>query len=157
MFRIQRLNLRWVTVALVFMLTAAVTAQADTPQLPLTMLGFQRDEAQIEWMLTVSNAGTVDARNVVITDTLPDGLRVDTVQINTGSANVNEQTVTVILPVLQPGAIVQFSILTTQIATLAPSNTACVTADKLAETLCVPALVVQALPNTMLSTRLLSA
>jgi len=104
---------------------------------------------QIEWVITVSNPGSVAGSNVVITDTLRDGLRVDRVEVSGGSSSISGQTVTVTLPSLAPGSSVRFSIFTTVISGGAQiDNTACVTAANSSGEECANALAVRALPTT---------
>lgn len=55
------------------------------------------------WTLTVTNIGTVQAQNLVAVDTLPEGLRVIDVQTSGGTVNITDRTITVNIPVLDPG------------------------------------------------------
>lgn len=139
---------RWLMICGLFFVVGSILAQEAAPQLTINMLGFQRENNQIEWVITASNIGDVDARNVVITDNVPHSLQVDNVQINTGTANINNQTVTVVLPLLAPGEVVQFSIFSTRIVDENAINTVCITADNVVDLICVPAIAVHALPNT---------
>jgi uncharacterized repeat protein (TIGR01451 family) len=140
--------LRWLFCLILLFVAGSILAQEAAPQPTINMLGFQRENNQIEWIITVGNVGDIDARNVVITDNLPRSLQVDNVQINTGTANVNNQTVTVVLPVLAPNEVVQFSIFSTRLRNDNAVNTVCISADNVADMNCVPAVAVQSLPNT---------
>ncbi|MDQ7024878.1 MAG: hypothetical protein Q9P01_09155 [Anaerolineae bacterium] len=139
---------RWLIIVGLLFVVGSILAQEAEPQTTINMLGFQRENNQIEWIITVGNIGAVDARNVVITDNLPYSLQIDNVQINTGTANINNQTVTVVLPLLAPGEVVQFSIFSTRLVDESAVNTVCITADNVVDLICVPAIAIQALPNT---------
>lgn len=145
----SRLRLsQWIIGILFCLMAGSITAQEVTPQPTINMLGFQRENNQIEWIITVGNVGDDIARNVVITDNLPHSLQVDHIQINTGTANINNQTVTVVLPHLEPQEIVQFSLFTSHRIDENTVNTVCVTADGVAALTCVPAMAVKTLPDT---------
>jgi uncharacterized repeat protein (TIGR01451 family) len=138
----------WLVSLILLMFVGGVRAQEAMPQPTINMLGFQRENNQIEWIITVGNVGTDEARNVVITNNVPYGLQVDHIQINTGTANINNQTVTVVLPRLIPDEVVQFSIFSTKQVRDTAVNTVCISADNVADLTCVPAMAVQTLPNT---------
>ena len=139
---------RWL-ISIIFILIAGnIIAQETVPQPTINMLGFQRDDNQIEWIITVGNVGDEIARNVVITDNLPYSLQVDHIQINTGTANINNQTVTVVLPLLAPDEVVQFSLFTTQLIDETAVNSVCITADNVPDLTCIPGMAVQTLPDT---------
>jgi hypothetical protein len=148
MSRIRLPYTGWFLSLILLLLTVDIRAQEVTPQLTINMLGFQHEAGQVEWILTVGNVGNDDIHNVVITDTLPDNLGVDNVQINTGTTSIVNQTVTVVLPELKPDEVVQFSIFSTLIGSGSLVNHACISADDVSETLCVPAIAVNTLPNT---------
>lgn len=117
----------------------------------INMLGFTsstRVGEEIEWMITFSNTGDSAGQNIVLSDTVGNGLQVESVQINTGTTSINGRTVTVSIPALAPGETIQFSIITTIIDSNDLSNTACVTASNLSGESCVRGLPVQALPAT---------
>lgn len=106
-----------------------------------------RGEA-LRWDVTVTNRGAVAGTNVVVTDTLRPELRIDNVTTSRGQINVNGQTVTVTIPVLNPGEQVNIAIFTTSLDGALVDNTACVDADNQPESECVSVLPVQTLPNT---------
>jgi uncharacterized repeat protein (TIGR01451 family) len=139
---------RWLIAFILLLITGSIRAQEAMPQLTINMLGFQRDNNQIEWIVTIGNVGDEAARNVVITDNLPHSLQVDNVQINTGTANINNQTVTVVLPLLEPEDVVQFSIFSTRLNTVNAVNTICISAENVVQMTCIPAMAVQTLPDT---------
>jgi|GEM_PF-4139685 len=104
---------------------------------------------KLEWIVTVRNPSTVTGTNVDVVDTLIPALRIDNVVINSGIAtsSVNGQTVTVNIPSLPPGGVVQFSIFTTVLESDAVvENTACVTGSN--GPVCVSATAVSILPLT---------
>jgi hypothetical protein len=109
-------------------------------------LGLQGE--QLEWIVTVFNNGTGAGTNVVVSDTLGDELRIDRVESPTGTTSINGQTVTVTIPTLAPGQMVQFSIFTTVLVGGRVDNTACVTGDNFDGEVCATALPVSALPST---------
>ncbi|MGB7341463.1 MAG: hypothetical protein WBC91_21380, partial [Phototrophicaceae bacterium] len=82
----------------------------------------------LEWIVTVSNVGTVVGQNVVVTDTLIPALRVDNVVAPGGNIVISGQTVTVTYPTLNVGETAQFSIFTTVLDGVEVNNTACVNA-----------------------------
>lgn len=148
---------RWRTVCLllgILLLTlpAWTTAQGTIGFDPvISTIGFSEpraDDNAVQWSVTVSNVGDAAGRNVTIVDTLPTALRIEDVRINTGTASIDGQTVTVVLPELAPDATVQFAIHATAPDNPFVSNTACVTADNLPREECASSLPVQALPAT---------
>lgn len=148
MSRSRLQHTRWLLGVVLLCIAASIRAQEVRPQPTINMLGFENSDTQIEWIVTVGNVGDEPTRNVVIADTLPDNLSVDTVQITTGTASVNQQTVTVLLPELAAGETIQFSIITTRLNNASPVNTACITADDASATSCVRAMAVHSLPET---------
>lgn len=68
---------------------------------------------RLAWVITVTNTGTGTGTDIVITDTLPDELRIDSVETDRGSFSINGQTVTFFIPWLDPGESVQMRINTT--------------------------------------------
>ncbi|MBN1877261.1 MAG: DUF11 domain-containing protein [Anaerolineae bacterium] len=108
---------------------------------------------QIEWVVTVSNNGSASGINVIITDTLRSELRVDRVSSNVISS-ISGQTVTVTIPVLNPGQSVTFSIYTTVLASdVTVDNTVCLVADNRNDPVCntAPSInlpLVRELPST---------
>lgn len=103
---------------------------------------------QLEWIVTVSNTGAVVGNNVVVSDTLNPGLRIDSVDAPNASVAINGQTVTVTYAALQLGESQQFSIFTTVLDGASVDNTACVTAANQGAEECVTALPIRQLPNT---------
>lgn len=117
----------------------------------INMLGFTSTASvgeEIEWLVTFSNTGDSAGQNIVISNTVGDGLQVETVQISTGTTSINGRTITVSLPMLEPDETIQFSIVTTVIADTDLSNTSCMTAANLSGETCVRGLPVQSLPAT---------
>jgi uncharacterized repeat protein (TIGR01451 family) len=125
--------------------SAAVSAQQG---LQISKMGFRQANGEIEWAVTVSNSGTQPGANLVITDELPPELVVRRVDITGGTSTTQNNTVTVSIPTLAPGSSVMFSIFTSAPATGTLENTACMTAQGLAQPLCVTTIAVQALPST---------
>jgi len=82
---------------------------------------------QVEWVVTVVNNGNAAANNVIVTDTLRPELRFLRVEGNVQST-VNDQTISVTIPLLNPDESVSFSLFTTvQPGHVPVINTACVT------------------------------
>lgn len=102
----------------------------------------------IEWVISFSNNGSSAGQNIVLSNTLGEGLQVDTVSVNTGTTSINGRTVTVSLPVLEPNTSIQFSIFTTIASNSNLSNLVCVTAANLNGENCLRGLPIQSLPNT---------
>lgn len=127
-------------------ITPPITQPSTTSFDPaINKLGFASDDESIEWIITVSNTGSVIGENIVVTDILPAQLTILDVIAPNGSVSINGQTVTVTYPTLNIGEIVQFSIFTTSTIT---ENTACVNASNQAVEECVTAMSVGQLPNT---------
>jgi uncharacterized repeat protein (TIGR01451 family) len=103
---------------------------------------------QVEWMVTVSNTGTVAGNNVVVSDTLVPALRIDSVNAPGASVNINGQTVTVTYPIINPGQSFQFSIVTMVLQGIQVENTACVNATNQAATECATGSAITSLPST---------
>lgn len=102
---------------------------------------------QLEWVVTVRNIGSTTGTNIIVTDTLNPGLRVDSVDAPGSTVSINGQVVTVTIPSLAPGDGVQFSIFTTVIGGVTiVENTACVTGSQ--GEVCATALPVTRLPQT---------
>lgn len=81
-------------------------------------------------MTTVTNRGTASGTNVVVTDTLRNELRIDSVNASGGVVNITGQTVTVTYANIAPGQTVTFSIFTTVLRSdVVIDNTACVVAN----------------------------
>lgn len=108
---------------------------------------------QIEWVVTASNNGSASGFNVVITDTLRPELQIDAISSNVISS-ISGQTVTITIPVLNPGQSVTFSIYTTILMSdVTVDNTACLTVDDSKDLVCVttPSInlpLVRELPST---------
>ena len=103
---------------------------------------------QLEWIITVSNAGNVAGQNVVVSDTLVPALQIDHVDAPGATVNINGQTITVTYAVLNPGETRQFSIFTTVLDGIEVSNTACVNASNQAATECASGVAISQLPRT---------
>ena len=106
---------------------------------------------RIEWITTVTNIGSETGINVVITDTVRDELRIDSVTTEKGSFTISGQTVIVTIPSLAASEVVRFSIFTTVLESgIAVDNTACVSTNggelRCATTL--PLTTVSELPGT---------
>ncbi|MGQ0670200.1 MAG: COG1361 S-layer family protein, partial [Actinomycetota bacterium] len=82
------------------------------------------------YTITVTNNGTGTAHNVIVTDTVPDGLTIDSV--DGPNCSVNGQTVTCLIGDLGPGESVTITINVTATEDACPSvtNTATVTHDE---------------------------
>lgn len=144
--------LTWRLLTLSLLLTIAVlTVHASGFEPVINMLGFAsstQEGNEVEWIMTFSNTGDSAGQNIVVSNTIGNGLRVESVQINTGTTSINGRTVTVSIPSLEPGETIQFSIITSVLDDSDMSNTACVTASNLSGERCVRGLPVQALPAT---------
>lgn len=103
---------------------------------------------QLEWIVTVSNTGNVAGNNVVVTDTLIDALRVDSVEAPGANVSINGQTVSVTYTTLNVGQTVQFSIFTTVLDGVEVNNTACVFADNQQIEECATGAIIASLPQT---------
>ena len=68
---------------------------------------------KLTWMVTITNIGTAAGFDVVIVDEIQSELRVDGADIDRGTASVNSQAVTFIIPTLNPGESIQARIYTT--------------------------------------------
>ncbi len=143
--------LTWSLLILSLLTTAVFSVHATGFDPVINMLGFTSSSDvgdQIEWIVTISNTGDSAGQNIVLSDTVGNGLQVENVQINTGTMSINGRTVTVSIPMLEPDETIQFSIFTTILDDSDVSNTACVTASNLSGENCVRGLPVQALPAT---------
>lgn len=143
--------LTWSLLILSLFVIAVVSVYAAGFEPTVNMLGFTSSTQvgeEIEWMLTFSNTGDAAGQNIVISNTVGDGLQVENVQINTGTTSINGRTVTLSIPMLEPGETIQINILTTIVADGDFSNISCVTASNLSGESCVRGLPVQTLPNT---------
>jgi len=67
----------------------------------------------ITWVITVSNSGTLPNTDLVVTDTLYDGLHIEEALTERGEAVVSGQTVVFTLPYLHPGETVRMEVRTT--------------------------------------------
>jgi hypothetical protein len=103
---------------------------------------------QVQWVITVNNAGTGHGTGIVVTDTLREELRIDRVEVPAGvTYTISGQSVTVTIMSLAPGEAVQFSIYTTTLAGGAEvNNTACVSGH--GRTACAEGWVMTTLPET---------
>lgn len=143
--------LTWCLLILSLLISTMFTVHANSFEPVINMLGFtaSSDEGEeIEWMITFTNTGDSAGQNIVLSDTIGDGLQVESVQINTGTTSINGRTVTVSIPMLNPGETIQFSIITSIVNSGDLSNTSCVTASNLSGESCVRGVAVQALPAT---------
>jgi uncharacterized repeat protein (TIGR01451 family) len=103
---------------------------------------------QLEWVITVTNLGSVAGQNVTIIDTLDSRLAIDRVEAPGAAVTINGQTVTVVYPTLNVGQSVQFSIFTTTVRGASVTNTACVTAANQNAEVCATGSAVSNLPST---------
>lgn len=143
--------LTWSLLILSLLITSVFSVHAIGFDPVINMLGFTSSATvgeEIEWIITFSNTGDTAGQNIVISDTVGNGLQVENVQHNRGTTSINGRTVTVSIPMLEPDETIQFSIFTTIIDGTDHSNTACVTASNLSGENCVRGLPVQALPAT---------
>jgi uncharacterized repeat protein (TIGR01451 family) len=67
----------------------------------------------ITWVITVINAGGSPGQDIVISDSLRNELRVDSVEASYGTFEIDDRTVKFKIPVLNPGESVQMRINTT--------------------------------------------
>ena len=131
---------------------ASVSASSFEPT--ISKLGFLvpgATEIQIQWAITVSNQGDGPGNNVVVTDILQAGWQVDSVNTSEGtplSHSISGSTITLTIPILNPGESVQFSIITTIPPGGSIINTACLAADNYPGERCTTALPITALPQT---------
>jgi hypothetical protein len=116
--------------------------------LSIGKLGFMLADGKVQRTITVSTNGSLTDTNVVVRDTIMDGLRIDQVDAPGGTVAINGQTVTVTYPVLQPGESRIVSILTTILNGFAFTNTACATADGISDPRCASSIAVRELPAT---------
>jgi len=75
---------------------------------------------RLTWTISVTNAGTVPGTDIVITDTLQDAQRIDSIEVARGTFAVEGQTVRFSIPTLEPGELVQMQVHTT--LTYAPAD-----------------------------------
>ena len=101
----------------------------------------------VEWIITVVNNGGLAGTNLIITHTLGDNLRIDRIE-GASAVSIDGQLVTITLPALAPGQVIQLNIFTTLLAEILAISTACVIADNLAVETCTSASAIRALPNT---------
>ncbi|MBN2303388.1 MAG: DUF11 domain-containing protein [Anaerolineae bacterium] len=104
----------------------------------------------ITWQITVVGGG-VAASDVVVTDALPPGLRIDTVSTSKGSYSLSGQTVVFTIGSLAPGEGVQLAIQTTVINSPPDAvfvNTATLTGGGVTESATATVSVVTGLPST---------
>jgi hypothetical protein len=85
---------------------------------------------------------------VVVTDTLPDGLRLASVSVPGGSYTESGQTVSVTINTIAPGQTVTFSIFSDIIDATNVTNTACVAGSADGSSACATASIIQTLPAT---------
>ncbi len=68
---------------------------------------------RLTWELTIANTGSATGSNIVVTDTVQPELRVEGASIDRGTATVNGQNVTFVVPYLDPGEAIGARIVTT--------------------------------------------
>lgn len=103
---------------------------------------------EIRWIVTVSNLSGVAGQNIVVSDTVANGLAINRVDAPGGTVSINGQTVSVSYPALNPGESVQFSIFTTALQGQIVLNTACVNASNQAAEECATGSTISQLPRT---------
>ena len=143
--------LTWSLLVLSLLVSAMFPVHATGFEPLINMLGFTNSGdtgEEIEWVMTFTNTGDSAGQNIVLSDTVGEGLQVESVQINTGTTSINGRTVTVSIPMLNPGETIQFTIITSIIDNSDVSNTTCVTASNLSGESCVRGMPVEALPAT---------
>ncbi len=160
-----RQGYRHILILIISLLLVAIhpAAAQDVGFVPqLTKLGFVeiaedgRTE-QLVWFITVHNMGDVAGTNLVVTDTVRDELRIDSVDVPEGSSySIDRQTVQVTIPTLAAGDMVIIEIRTTVIRRAANNhldNIACLIADGLVSERCTIAPTIRAMPATGESSR----
>lgn len=144
--------LTWRLLILSLLCTIGIATYATGFDPVINMLGFTsavKNGETVEWVVTFSNTGDNAGQNIVLSNTVGDGLQVESVQFNSGTNSINGRTVTVSLPMLDADETIQFTILTTILDNKGDlSNTSCVTASNLSGESCVRGLPIQALPDT---------
>ena len=109
-------------------------------------------EEQVEWIITISNPSGVTGYDVAITDTLRPELRLDSVEISKGEASINGQTISVVIPVLEPGEVVTMNVFTTVLVGADRigeiENTVCALARDMVSETCSTGQVIANLPET---------
>lgn len=156
-------RLRWLLLLVMSFITAttisSVAAQTtfgvdDTEAVPqqgfnpvVRMLGVQNSDT-VEWVVTISNTGDIKGETVVLRNDLVNALQVENVQINTGTASIDGQTVTITIPQLEPQQSVRFSVITKPLADALITNTICATAANYDGEECALSVPIQALPAT---------
>ncbi|PJF23058.1 MAG: hypothetical protein CUN56_02860 [Phototrophicales bacterium] len=107
---------------------------------------------QVEWIITITNPSNVTGYDVTISDTLRPELRLDRVEISSGTATINGQTISVYLPSLAPGEVVTMSVFTTVLVNSDRigeiENTVCALARDMIGEECYIGRVVSTLPAT---------
>jgi hypothetical protein len=105
---------------------------------------------QIEWFFTVTNIGNASGFNILVSDVLRSELRLDQLKVDAPLVGtVSGQTITVLIPSLDPGESVTFSLVTTVISGGATiDNTACLSASNLNGQRCVTSSPISSLPST---------
>ncbi len=144
--------LTWRLLILSLLCTIGISVYATGFDPIINMLGFTsavKNGEPVEWVITFSNTGDSAGQNIVLSNTVGDGLQIESVQHNSGTTSINGRTVTVSLPMLETDETIQFTIMTTITDSKNDlSNTSCVTASNLSGETCVRGLPIQALPNT---------
>ncbi len=136
---------------------AAAASGAFTPEIRkeafLLPTGLGLPGEPLVWIITVTNSGSGTGTHVVVTDTLPDGLRIDAVRPDRGTYTVSGQTVTFTIGTIGPLEAITLRIETTIISSPADgrfTNLAALTAPAVDTPLTATATidVVTGLPNT---------
>lgn len=66
----------------------------------------------VTWTITVTNTGSIPVTNVPVSDTLPVELQIQSTNASSGTASVSGQTVSWVVPILNPGASATLNIVT---------------------------------------------
>ncbi|MBK9748928.1 MAG: isopeptide-forming domain-containing fimbrial protein [Chloroflexi bacterium] len=121
--------------------------------LPAGSIGLTGEE--LHWLTTVTNNGNAAGANVVIVDNVRPELRIDAVQVASGSSyTINGQQVRVTIPTLLPGERQDFTIVTTVLTSPRSgtiNNTVQIneTGDSATATIVIPGMMmIQAAPPT---------
>jgi hypothetical protein len=99
-------------------------------------------------VISITNNGSAAGNNIIVTDNVADGQRIDRVVTPVGTSQVQGQEVSVTIPTLLPGQTIRISIFTTLTHGIPPDNTACLIADGLSTPRCAQGVAVARLPLT---------
>jgi uncharacterized repeat protein (TIGR01451 family) len=103
---------------------------------------------EIEWIIGISNIGTVPGNNISITDNIDNRLAINRVEAPNAEVVIDGQLVTVTYTTINPGETILFSIFTTTIYGEEINNVACVNAMNQANEECALGVIIAELPDT---------